>query len=276
MIRIVTDSSCDLPQQLVENLGISVVPLTIRFGDREYVDGVELAPDAFWDELERSPRLPETAAPSAGAFGDTFSRLFSDGADGIVAICMSGQLSATYQAAVIAAEQSPGPVRVIDSRNVSMGLGFAVMEAAAAAQDGATIESVLSSAVDAVDGSHLLAALDTLEYLKRGGRIGGARALVGTILDVKPLIAIQDGAVEAAGRVRTRSKARQALLAHLEKRLDRIDRVAILHGRSPDVSILEAEVTELFEGTPPIVAQLGPVVGTHAGPGALGVSYRLR
>ncbi len=246
MIRIVTDSSCDLPAELVRDLGISVVPLTIRFGDREFVDGVELGPAAFWDELAHSTRLPETAAPSAGAFAETFARLFDQGAHGVVAICLSGQLSATYQSAVIAAEQTTGPVRVIDSRNVSMGLGIPAVEAAEAAQQGADIDGVVRAAVDAVDSSHLIAALDTLEYLKRGGRIGGAQALIGTILDVKPLIAIQDGAVEAAGRVRTRSKARQALLAPLSKHSNRVRRVAVLHGDAPDVSLLADEVAALL------------------------------
>lgn len=275
MIRIVTDSSCDLPPALVGQYGLEVVPLTIRFGSDEYVDGRDLEPGDFWKKLRSSDQLPETAAPSAGSFLQAFQALFDAGATGIVALTLSGQLSGTYQSAVIAAEQLGYPIRVLDSRTVSMGLGLPVLAAARAASAGGDLAAVVAAAVDAADGTHVLAALQTLEFLKRGGRIGGAQALVGSLLDIKPLIAVEDGVVNAAGRVRTRSKAKHALSVHVRDRADRIVEVAVLHGDAADVEPFVESIADVLPGRTPIVAQLGPVVGTHSGPGTLGVAYRL-
>lgn len=275
MIRIVTDSSCDLPPALVGQYGLEVVPLTIRFGSDEYVDGRDLEPGDFWKKLRSSDQLPETAAPSAGSFLQAFQALFDAGATGIVALTLSGQLSGTYQSAVIAAEQLGYPIRVLDSRTVSMGLGLPVLAAARAASAGGDLAAVMAAAVDAADGTHVLAALQTLEFLKRGGRIGGAQALVGSLLDIKPLIAVEDGVVNAAGRVRTRSKAKHALSVHVRDRADRIVEVAVLHGDAADVEPFVESIADVLPGRTPIVAQLGPVVGTHSGPGTLGVAYRL-
>ena len=274
MIRIVTDSSCDLPPDLVEQHGISIVPLTIRFGTEEYVDWVGLSSDDFWRKLSSSDVLPETAAPSAGAFAEEFERLLAEGAEGIVTVCISGQLSATYQSAVIAAEKVGGPIKVLDSRSVSMGLGLPVLQAATTASRGASLDEVIGEAVGSVDSSRLVAALDTLEFLKRGGRIGGAQAFLGDLLAVKPLIAIEDGAVEAAGRVRTRSKAKVTLIGQVQKWADRIRQVAVLHTGTHDVTSF-ADAVAAVAGQDPIVARLGPVVGTHSGPGTIGVSYLL-
>ncbi|HEY5685493.1 MAG TPA: DegV family protein [Acidimicrobiia bacterium] len=275
MIRIVTDSSCDLPPALVDQYGLEVVPLTIRFGSDEYVDGRDLGPGDFWRKLRSSDQLPETAAPSAGSFLQAFQNLFEGGATGVVALTLSGQLSGTYQSAVIAAEQLGYPIKVLDSRTVSMGLGLPVLAAARAASAGGDLAAVVAAAVDAADGTHVLAALQTLEFLKRGGRIGGAQALVGSLLDIKPLIAVEDGVVNAAGRVRTRSKAKHALNAHVRDRADRIVEVAVLHGDAADVEPFVESIAGVLPGRTPIVSQLGPVVGTHSGPGTLGVAYRL-
>lgn len=275
MIRIVTDSSCDLPPALVDQYGLEVVPLTIRFGSDEYVDGRDLGPADFWRKLRSSDQLPETAAPSAGSFLQAFQNLFEGGATGVVALTLSGQLSGTYQSAVIAAEQLGYPIKVLDSRTVSMGLGLPVLAAARAASAGGDLAAVVAAAVDAADGTHVLAALQTLEFLKRGGRIGGAQALVGSLLDIKPLIAVEDGVVNAAGRVRTRSKAKHALNAHVRDRADRIVEVAVLHGDAADVEPFVESIAGVLPGRTPIVSQLGPVVGTHSGPGTLGVAYRL-
>lgn len=277
MIRIVTDSSCDIPPDLVADHRIEVVPLTIRFGTEEFVDGVDLDPPAFWQRLAAAERLPETAAPSAGAFLDAYTRLADEGAPGVVAVCLSSALSATYQSAVIAAEQVGErlPVRVVDSRAVTMALGLQVLEAAQAAEAGADVDQVADAALQATARTNLYAALDTLEYLRRGGRIGGAQALLGSLLDVKPLITFSDGVVAAAGRVRTRRKAVAALTGRVAELAPRLRRLAILHGDAPDVETFAATVREAAGGLEPIVAQLGPVVGTHSGPGTLGVAYLL-
>ncbi len=275
MIRIVTDSSCDLPAGLADRHAITVVPLRIRFGKEEYVDGRDLTPEAFWHKLASSRHLPETSAPSAGAFRETFARLFEQGCTGVVAVTLSGQLSGTYQSAVIAAEGMGLPIRVLDSRTVSMGLGLQVLEAARAAESGSGLAGVVSAAVDAADGSRLIAALDTLDFLKRGGRIGGAQALVGSILDIKPLIAVEDGVVTSAGRARTWSKAKAALAKHARDRAGEIREIAVLHGDAEDVDSFSEMIAAAIGRPVPIVAHLGPVVGTHSGPGTLGVAYRM-
>lgn len=273
MIRIVTDSSSDLPVEVRQQLGITIVPLTIRFGSETFVDGVDLDTGAFWSRLGSSSTLPETAAPSAGAFMETFDVLSTEGASGIVVLSLSARLSATHQSAVIAAENvaSRIDVRVIDSGTVSMALGLAAMVAAEAARAGGDVEAVAAAALSAAARSEVIVALDTLEFLKRGGRIGGAQAMLGGMLDVKPLVTVDDGVVAAAGRVRTRSKARAAIVdraaanAHSPK-------MAVLHGAAADSEEVLAEVREVV-GDHVLVAELGPVVGTHAGPGAIGVAY---
>src|SRR4051794_24471208 len=189
-VRIVTDSACDLPEALCESLGIEVVPLTIRFGEREYVDRKELSTEAFWRELEASTVLPETAAPSVGAFEETFRNLSESGADGIVCINLSAHLSATMQSAQVAAKALDGhtPIAIIDSKSASMGIGNLAIHAARRARCGATLDEIVREVEDRRERQHLLATLDTLEYLRKGGRIGGAQAMLGSMLSIKPVI----------------------------------------------------------------------------------------
>jgi DegV family protein with EDD domain len=271
VIRIVTDSSADLPADIVKDLGITVVPLTIRFGTEEYVDGRDLSPDTFWSKLSTSSSLPETAAPSAGAFLDAFEELGRAGADGVFAVCMSSAISATYQSAVIAAEQASIPVKVADSQVVSMALGLRVMAAVAAVAAGADLDTLAEA--ETGRRSNVYAALDTLEFLRRGGRVGGAAALIGGLLDLKPIIEFSDGAVAAAGRVRTRAKALKAVVDRAASLAPRIESLAVIHGNAPDVGRLVESLAEALPGVTPTVAQLGPVVGTHSGPGAIGIAY---
>ena len=278
MIRIVTDSSSDIPSQARDRLGIRVVPLTVRFGLDEFVDGVDLGPEEFWRKVASSGSIPETAAPSAGAFLDAFEELETDGAAGIVAICLSARLSGTYQAAVIAAEKLQGriPVRVVDSNAVSMALGLQVIAASELAATGAGLEEVTALALENTSKTDILAALDTLEHLRRGGRVGGLQALIGGLLDIKPLLHFADGVVAAAGRVRTRSKALDAITARAAEIADQVDALAVIHTGSADVERLIASLAQVAPRHDPIVARIGPVVGTHAGPGAIGIAYRLR
>lgn len=274
MIRLVTDSSADLPSDLVDRHGISVVPLTIRFGADEFVDGQDLTPHEFWEKLHGSKSLPETSAPSAGAFRETFDRLAGEGAEGVVCVCLSSEISATYQAAVIGAEQASIPVKVVDSRTATVAVALQVLAGVEAAEKGGDLDSVAETVVQARDNTTILAALDTLEFLKRGGRIGGAAAFLGGILDLKPLITLQDGVVAAAGRVRTRSKALAALTSKIAEVAPSVIAVAILHGSATDAHEFEAAVRAVVPDVEPLVAELGPVVGTHAGPGTIGIAYR--
>lgn len=271
MIRIVTDSSSDLDADLVARHDISVVPLTIRFGSEEFVDREELSTEDFWERLVRGEGLPETAAPSAGAFLDTYGRLTTEGADGILVLALSSELSATLQAAVIAGEKTETEVRVVDSRSVSMGLGLQVLAAAEDAAAGMGLQEAADRAVARTERITLFAALDTIEFLKRGGRIGGASALVAGLLDIKPIITLTDGVIDAAGRVRTRSKAVERIVSEAEA-LGPGGRLAVFGGRTPDLESL-ADRIATATGHDVITAELGAVVGTHSGPGVFGVAH---
>jgi len=275
MIRIVTDSSCDLPDEILQQHQITVVPLTIRFGEEGFIDREELSIDDFWVRLSAAKDLPETAAPSVGRFQDVHRELSSAGADGIVVVTISTGISATHQSATLAADQlrSGIPVRVIDSRLVSAALGLVVLAAARAAEAGGTIDVVEATAREAVASSNLFAALDTLEYLKRGGRIGSTAAFFGNLLDMKPLITFEEGVVSAGGRVRTRRKAIKAVLDHLES-LESVAEVGVIHSNPPDLDEFLGALRERGHDDP-LVARLGPVVGAHAGPRVIGIVYRL-
>jgi DegV family protein with EDD domain len=273
-VRVVTDSSCDLPVARAAALGIEIVPLTIRFGDQEFVDRVELTNEEFWRKVATSDVLPETAAPSAGAFESTFQRLAADGADGIVCINLSSRLSATMQSAQVAAKALKGtcPVEVVDSLSVSMGLGLQCINAVRMAGEGAELDAVARAIDDQARRTRLFGALDTLEHLRRGGRIGAAQALLGGMLSIKPVIEVRDGAVAEAGKVRTRSKSLK-LLADKVAAATNPQQVFVFDAQAPDMD-------EMVELLAPTVSReqiefgtIGPVIGTHAGPRTIGVGW---
>jgi DegV family protein with EDD domain len=274
-IRVVTDSACDLPLPLVETLGIEVVPLTIRFGEEEFVDQVELSTQEFWERVERSDRLPETAAPSPGAFESRFRDLMARGATGIVCINLSSHLSGTMQSAQVAAAAVAGvcPVQVIDSQTASMGQGNLCLTAARRAADGDSLESIVAEVVDRRDRTKLYATLDTLDHIRMSGRIGNAKALLGTMLSIKPVIEIKAGIVEEVKRVRTRSKALKELATHAGE--GKMEHLAVLHGNAPDLEELLTLLDPIFPRDEIITGIVGPVIGTHAGPRVIGVSYQV-
>lgn len=277
MLRIVTDSTCDLPDAALDAAGISVVPVGVRAGG-EVVDPAALAGGRFWELLATGDDLPETVAPGAGAFQDRFEQLADEGAAGVLAVCVSSRLSATYAAAVIAAERlaSRFPVRVVDSGLVSAALGLTVLAAAdAAAEMPDDLDRVASRTLAATRRTNLFAALDTIEYLRRGGRVGRVEAVLGGALDVKPLITLAHGVVAGAGRTLGRAGARRAIVSKARELSDRIEAVAVVHAAAPDVDAVVAEIQEALPGLTPLVTELGPVVGTHTGPGAVGIAYRL-
>jgi DegV family protein with EDD domain len=274
-VRVVTDSACDLSDRVAETMRIEIVPLSIRFGDEELVDREQLSPEDFWSRLRSSPVLPETSAPSAGQFETRFRHVIERGATGIICINLSSRLSATMQAAQLAATavRDECPIVVIDSRTVSMGLGALCLTAARRAADGARLEEIVEDVLSRRDRTRLFGALDTLEYLKKGGRIGNARALLGSVLSIKPIVEVRDGAVEEAGKVRTRSKA-LALLAD-RARAQKLDSLAVLHGQADDVDDLLDRLSEFFPRDEIVTGLVGPVIGTHAGPGVIGVSFQV-
>lgn len=275
-IGIVTDSACDLPQELADRWGIVIVPLSIRFGDEELIDREQLTTSEFWARCARTADLPATAAPGPGQFEQAYRRLAERGATGVVAVTLSGALSATHQSAELAARavaEDGIDVRVIDSRTVTLGLGTIVLACAERAAGGASIDEVADLARDLAGRTRVFGALDTLENLKKGGRIGNAKALLATALSIKPIIEVDDGVVEQRGKQRTRSKA----LAHLVERVSgyagRIEHLAVLHADSDDVDQF-VEMLRPYAPADIVVGQIGPVIGTHAGRGTIGVAFQ--
>lgn len=274
-VRIVTDSSCDLPEDVIESLGIVVVPLSIRFGDDEFVDREQLSVADFWRMCGEREELPSTAAPAPGRFEQAYRSLLADEADGIVSIHLSGELSATLQSARTAATAigDEARIEVLDSRSITVGLGLTVATLAERAQGGASIDELVDQANSLVGRTRVLGALDTLEYLKKGGRIGAAQAVLGSLLSIKPLIAIEDGKVEAAGKQRTRSRATKFVLDAVAAE-PAIERVAVMHADCDDIDEFVAKVREFHDGEI-LVGEIGPVIGAHAGPGTIGVIYHV-
>jgi DegV family protein with EDD domain len=273
-VRIVTDSACDLPANLAQDQRIEIVPLTIRFGDQEFVDREDLSPREFWARCQASPTLPETAAPAPGMFEERFRKLAAEGATGIACVCISSKLSATMQAAELAARAVADelPVRVVDSLSASIGEGLITLVAADAAAGGASLDDVVTAATDVVPRTRVYGALDTLENLKKGGRIGGARAMIGSMLSIKPVIQVVDGVVEEESKQRTRSRS----IAHLVSRVreqGRVDRLAVMHAEAPDVDSVVDQLDALHPRDEIIVTNIGAVIGTHAGPRSIGVSF---
>jgi DegV family protein with EDD domain len=270
-IRVVTDSASDLPQEIAARLNIDVVPLTIRFGDEEFT---ELSPETFWAKCKVAKTLPETSAPSPGAFQAAFERAKADGFDGVIVLTLSSLLSATHQAAVLGAEAVNGEidVRVVDTLNVSMGQGLLVIDVAEAAADGDDLDALVARATALISKIGVIATIDTLEHLIKGGRIGGAKAFLGQVLSIKPLIGVVGGVVTEAGRQRTRAKA-LAVVAKAAADHAPLRRLSLIHGASNDVATLEALVKDVPTQFPIIVADMGPVVGTHGGPGIIGLTW---
>jgi DegV family protein with EDD domain len=275
-IRVVTDSASDVPDDVAARLDIDVVSLTIRFGDEEFVDRVELTPEAFWAKCKTSKTLPETSAPSVGAFQAAYERAKADGCDGVLVLTLSSLLSATYQSANLAADTMKGliEVRVIDTLNVSMGQGLVAIDCAELAATGATLADVAERANALLPKSGVVGTIDTLEHLIKGGRIGGAKALIGQVLSIKPLVELKGGVVAEAGRQRTRAKALAAVAAATATHAP-LRRLALVHGAcsEADVVALLALATEIKSEFPIIVGDIGPVVGTHAGPGIIALTF---
>lgn len=275
-IRIVTDSACDIPVDIAERLAITVVPLSIRFGSDEFVDREGLTPKEFWDRCRQSAVLPETAAPSPGAFQAAFEEARQSGADGVVCMTLSSELSATYQAARAAGEaMAPFPVAVIDSRAVTMAQGLLAIAAAEAAAAGATFEEVVALTDHDVPLVGVVGALDTLEHLKKGGRVGGAQALLGSVLSIKPLLELADGKVAEAGRARTRAKALSQISKLVHEKAP-FARLAVAHGSAADVDTLLAMLADVETDEPIVLTEIGSVVGTHGGPGIIGICWLKR
>ena len=273
-VRVITDSSCDLTIEDTTARGIGVVPLRIRFGTEEYVDREQLSVEDFYAKMAATGLLPETAAPSPGRFEQEFRAAADAGADAVVCINLSGELSATVQSARTAARAFEGDldVRVIDSLSLTGGLGTMVLDAAAAAAEGADADTVEQLVQSMIGRTEIFAALDTLENLKKGGRVGSAKALLGSMLSVKPLIRITDGAVSEAGKQRTRRRALEWLRDTLFAE-PTVEQLSVLHGEAPDIDDFLAMIAPRYPRESLRLGKIGAVIGTHGGPGVIGVCY---
>jgi len=273
-VYVVTDSSSDLAEGEIEPFDIEIVPLSIRFGAEEFTDRTELSAQEFYARMATSEVLPQTACPSPGAFEGAFRRAEEAGAEAVVCLTISGQLSNTTQSALTAAAGFDGrlPVHVVDTKSVSSGLGTMVLEAARLARSGVGVDTVRDLVQRLVDRTHVLAALNTLENLKKGGRIGGAKALMASVLSIKPLIDISGGAVREAGRARTRTKVLHLLAERLLAAGD-IEHVAVMHGEASDLDVFLDLIAPRFPRTAIRIGELGAVIGAHGGSEIIGVSW---
>jgi DegV family protein with EDD domain len=273
-VFVVTDSSCDLEQDDIGPFNIEIVPLTIRFGSEEFTDRQDLSVEDFYQRMANTEDLPQTACPSPGAFEEAFRNANDAHAEAVVCLTISSELSTTFQSALTAAAAFNGRIviHVIDSRTVSSGLGTLAIEAAKMAAEGADIDTVLRRVGDLISRTHVIAALNTLENLKKGGRIGGATAMVGSLLSIKPVIDLTGGVVHEAGKARTRKRALQMLCERIDA-AGLIEHVAVMHCGAPDIDQFLDLIALRVSRAAIRIGTLGAVVGVHGGPQMIGVSW---
>lgn len=274
-VAIITDSTADLPSELADSLGIHVVPLNVMFGNEAFLDGVTIKSDEFYRRLESGDVFPTTSQPAAGVFLEKYREVAAS-SDEIISIHISEGLSKTINSARHARQEfgeGGARIEVVDSRQVGMGLGLVVLAVARAARDGLDLSALTTMARSLVDSAHIYFLVDTLEYLRRGGRIGRAQAFLGSILRIHPILTIEDGVVEPLERARSRRKG----LARLRALVEAAGPASAVATCSAGVPELARELADLLKALAPggevIMADVGPVVGAHGGPGLIGVAF---
>jgi DegV family protein with EDD domain len=270
--RIITDSSSDLPRPVAEALDIVVVPLNILFGDETFREGVDMNHDEFYERLVReAPNLPKTSGPSVGQFLEAFQPILDEG-DDVIAIHLSSALSATYGTAKLASQElPPGRVTVVDSRNVSMCLGWVAIAAAEAALRDASLDEILTLISDMIPRLRIPSFLETLEYVRYGGRIGNTQAFLGTVLNIKPILHVEGGKVVPLEQVRTRGRALERLM-DMARELAPFEDVAIMHTHATETAEALADMlAEVHPRQNILIAESGVAMGSHVGPGAVGI-----
>ena len=275
-IAIVTDSTAYLPPDLREQYRIFVVPAVVNWGTQTYRDGVDIQSKEFFERLKKEPMLPTTAVASIGEFRDIYAEA-AEGVEAVVGVHLSAKLSGTYSAAVQAAKMLSGArVEVIDSNATAMAMGFVVLAAARAAQAGKSFEEVVQAARDTVPHVGVVFTLETLEFLRRGGRIGGAAAFMGSLLDMKPILDLRDGRVEPIERVRTKRKAVDRVMDIIVARATgKIPiRLATIHANAPEeAAALLEKCKQRLGAVEAILCEMSPTVAVHTGPGTVGLAY---
>ena len=277
-IAIITDTDSSLPLSISKPLGIVQVAITINFDTESYAAVDEINDKQVFERIDRTGKLPSTAAPSPGQFAKAFEQAFKDGAETVLCFCVSSDVSATYGAALTAKELTPDlDIRVIDSKSLSMSFGFMVLEACEAAQAGASVEDILARAIDVRDRTHLFAALATLKYLAMSGRVSQVAAGFASVLSVKPILTIRNGKLDLLERVRTQGKAfdRVIELATQAANGKTIERLCILHVNALDSARqFEAQLRQRLTYPPePLYIELTPGLSIHSGAGLVGVSF---
>ena len=275
MTRIVVDSTCDLPEDRMKELGIEMVPLQVRFGDETFRDKIDLDGEAFFDRLEKATELPTTSQPSPGDFAEVYARIPEN--EPIVSIHIAHQLSGTIESAKLAAANLPGrEIHIIDSGNTTWAAGLLALEAAEAVRDGKDVRAVVEHAESLVPRLRLLAILDTMKYVIMGGRVSRIQGALGGLLRVKPILVLVDGVIHRMAPARTWGQAHQKVVEDI-KAHGGADRIAVIHARAPEAMVAMKQVLEESLGASDVMeGTIGPVIGTHSGPGALGVAYIAR
>jgi DegV family protein with EDD domain len=273
-IKVITDSACDLPADIVQAHDIGIVALDVRLGQWGPDQLNHIEPAEFWRRCASTTALPETSSPSPGAFAHSFSQAAADGS-AVVCLTLSSALSSTYQAACAGAQQvrDQADVRVVDTRSVSLGQGLVVLETVQAAVASHDPDVTEAAARRAVADVHVFCTLDTMQNVRKGGRIGAARALLGSLLAVKPVIEIRDGAVQPESQPRTRRRSLE-YLANLVRRAGPLQALGVAHAAAPDLEVFLEMLAGTFPRPQILVNYLGPVIGAHAGPGCVGVCFR--
>ncbi|HMN15393.1 MAG TPA: DegV family protein [Bellilinea sp.] len=274
-VAIVTDGACSLSPARGEELGIHIAPVYVTFGDKTYRAGVDLDDAEFYKLLKASKRLPTTAQPTATDFVNLYNKL-ADEVDEIITIVISHHMSATIQSAEMANEQFHQiPVHIVDSESVSLGLGMITLAAAKAAEQGQDAQSILKLVDDIKKRLNVIFTVKTLEYLHKGGRIGGGTAFLGSALDIKPILYISNGRIEPLEKQRTRKRSVSRLIELMQKEVgNQPVHVAILHGNVPEeVEQFEHSIRNEFNCVELLTSDMGPVIGVHAGPGTLGLVF---
>tara|TARA_Y100000590_G_scaffold467189_1_gene645185 strand:+ start:2348 stop:3184 length:837 start_codon:yes stop_codon:yes gene_type:complete len=272
-VKIITDSTSDIPESVVSDLDIEVVPLNIHIGQDDFKHGVDIGTDEFYTKLLTGSQLPKTSQPSPGEFLDVYNK-FLDKSDAIVSIHVTSKLSGTYNSAIQAKSElnTTKPIEIVDSATVSMALGLIVIRAAKLAKEGGTLEQVVKEIDECSRKSEVLVVLDTLDYLAKGGRIGKASALIGSILSVKPILTVADGVVDTFGKARTFTKAMNSLEEAI-KGFTPVTDMSVFYSTDKNISDdMIGRLSGIVEADRLVVSRIGPTVGTYAGPKAIAVA----
>ncbi|NLP18768.1 MAG: DegV family protein [Firmicutes bacterium] len=272
-IAIVCDSTADLPREIIKKYGIHVVPLKVHFGEEEYRDGVDISPQEFYKKMQASGILPTTSQPSPGEFAESYHSILKEGKNTIISIHISAHLSGTHRSAIVAKSMLPkADIEIVDSKQASTVLGLIVLEAARAAKSGKTKGEVLSLVNEMVEKIRVFFMVDSLKYLEKGGRIGKAQAVLGSMLNIKPILTLEEGIIVPAAKTRGRAKGIEQLLTRMQTNIGTGEQslMGIMHAVEYDgMENLKNKVKDKWQPQELIVSDIGPVIGTHVGPGTL-------